>query len=232
MVRKGRFFAVVTMMLILFGTISVIAVTSTEKLSKSKSIKDSLPEKFTSEGINDRTAKMILGKSYKQNSIIEMDELRILTITFLGFDDKPHYGKLIVNKKAASELLVIFKELYNSKFEIEKINLIDQYGADDIMSMEDNNTSCFNFRTITNGKGVSKHSLGLAIDINPVQNPYINNEKTLPHKGRDYLVRNVEKKGMIIKGGTCYRIFKKHGWIWGGDWKRPVDYQHFERSAE
>nr|WP_243182907.1 M15 family metallopeptidase [Anaerosolibacter carboniphilus] len=97
--------------------------------------------------------------------------------------------------------------------------------------MENNNTSAFNFRDVADSKGVlSKHSYGVAIDINPIQNPYMKGEKVSPAAGKSYLDRGEIRKGMIIKGDVCYKAFKDRGWTWGGEWKTMKDYQHFQKS--
>jgi len=173
------------------------------------------------------TIKKMMNKSFKPNKDIALSELRLIEVTYLGFDKQAHKGELVVNKKVAKEVTLIFDELYEAKFQIEKIDLVDCYGADDEKSMEANNTSCFNYRKITGGKSLSNHGLGLAIDINPMQNPYVYGKRVLPSDGRDYLDRKRIQKGMIYPGGACYKIFKRYGWNWGGDWKKPKDYQHF-----
>lgn len=171
----------------------------------------------------------IEGVSYKENDEIKLNELSYVQVTHWGFDDKKHLGELIVNTKVAEDVVEIFKELYETGFPIEKMRLVDEYNADDNLSMLDNNSSAFCYREIAGSKGkLSKHSYGIAIDINPVQNPYIKNSTVLPAKGKEYLDRNNIRKGMIIKGDACYNAFKNRGWTWGGEWKSLKDFQHFE----
>lgn len=191
--------------------------------------KETFNEIFGVYKIDEETAKRMMNKSYKVNKDIQLSDLRLIRMSYHGFDNLPHVGELIVNKRIAAETMQIFKELYKAKFKIEKIELIDNYDADDDKSMEANNTSGFNYRPVTGGTALSKHGMGMAIDINPVQNPYINGKEVLPEKGRDYLDRENLRMGMITKAGACYRIFKKYGWTWGGNWKIPIDYQHFEK---
>jgi hypothetical protein len=127
----------------------------------------------------------------------------------------------------------IFKELFEARFPIEKIRLIDEYEANDNKSMADNNTSSFCFREIDGKPGkLSKHSYGVAIDINPVQNPYVYMDKVSPEAGREYLDRSKVTKGMIVKDDVCYKAFINRGWTWGGDWKNEKDYQHFQKSLD
>lgn len=184
---------------------------------------------FTYSSLSDEVVETITGVSYKENNKIKIEDLAYLQVTYWGFDDEDHVGEIILNKRVADQVLEIFRELYEAKFPIEKIKLIDEYDADDELSMSDNNTSVFCYREIegSNGK-LSKHGYGIAIDINPVQNPYVKNDIVLPESGRTYLDRTNVRKGMIVKGDVCYEAFKKRGWTWGGEWNSLKDYQHFE----
>ena len=184
---------------------------------------------FAYSSLSDEVVETITGISYKENNKIRIEDLSYLQISYWGFDDKEHVGEIILNKAVAEDVLEIFKELYDAKFPIDKIRLIDEYGADDELSMLDNNTSAFCYREIGGSKGtLSKHGHGVAIDINPVQNPYVKNNLVLPESGRRYLDRTNVRKGMIVKGDVCYEAFKERGWTWGGDWNSLKDYQHFE----
>jgi hypothetical protein len=141
---------------------------------------------------------------------------------------------MIVNTQVAEEVAQIFTELYEKHFPIEKIRLIDEYGASDNKSMDDNNSSSFCCRKVTGSTTkISKHTLGLAIDINPLQNPYVNKSIILPKKGICYLERTPGVRGLIVKNDVCYNAFTSKGWTWGGDWfpiKGYVDFQHFEKE--
>lgn len=186
-------------------------------------------EAFSVQTLDRRTMKKMMGKSYKPNENIKLSDLQLVKVVYLGFDNRPHKGEIIVNKRVSKEVALIFQELYKAKFQIEKIELIDEYGGDDEKSMASNNTTGFNYRKITGGKSLSNHGLGLAIDINPRRNPYVNGKRVLPMNSRSYLDRKNLRKGMITQESTCYKIFRAHGWSWGGDWKKPKDYQHFEK---
>ena len=134
----------------------------------------------------------------------------------------------------ANDLKEIFQELYRNKYPIERMRLIDDYDADDERSMQDNNTSCFNFRAIAGSKKLSKHSRGLAIDINPLYNPCVKRraDGTLsvqPATARQYANRNKKWRYKIDKDDLCHQLFTKHGFKWGGSWRSVKDYQHFER---
>ncbi|MDF2545208.1 MAG: D-alanyl-D-alanine carboxypeptidase [Anaerosolibacter sp.] len=171
------------------------------------------------------------GVSWKIGSPVALEQLAYVKVLYWGFDGETHEGELVVHGAVAEEILEIFQILYESKFPIEKIRLVDEYGGNDDLSMEDNNTSAFNFREVADSKGVlSKHSYGIAIDINPIQNPYVTGGKISPAAGKNYIDRTVVQKGMIVKGDVCYKAFTDRGWTWGGEWKSLKDYQHFQKS--
>lgn len=189
---------------------------------------------FTYQKIDEETAKRIKGKSYKKGAKISLDSLRYLKIRYVDFDGNVQDGEMIVNKKIARRTLKVFYQLYKIKYPIEKMKLVDEYDADDEKSMADNNTSAFNYRKVANSTKLSNHSLGLAIDINPRINPYITSYGIAPANSKVYRIREVSKcRGkysdyMIHRGDKVYKIFRKYGFTWGGDWKHSKDYQHFE----
>lgn len=204
-----------------------------KKVSEGKDIKEEIVDSFVFEPLSKEVIHKIEGVSWKKEAPVKLEDLSYVRVLYWGFDEKEHVGELIVHKKIAQEITDIFKELYNAKFPIEKIKLIDEYEANDDLSMADNNTSSFCFRGITGGKGtLSKHSYGIAIDINPIQNPYIKGEKISPKAGRQYIDRGNIRKGMIVKDSICYKTFKEKGWIWGGEWKSLKDYQHFQKNID
>lgn len=183
--------------------------------------------------LSEEVTARITGISYKENDEIKLENLVYVQISYWGFDDKEHIGEIIVNEKVADEIVEIFKELYEAKYPIERIRIIDEYDANDELSMLDNNTSAFCYREIAGSNGkLSKHSYGIAIDINPVQNPYVKNDVILPETGKEYLDRDNVRKGMIVEGDACHEAFKKRGWTWGGDWNSLKDYQHFEYNED
>lgn len=128
----------------------------------------------------------------------------------------------------------IFRKLYAASYPIERMVLIDNYNADDNPSMEANNSSAFNFRFVAGTKKLSNHSSGMAIDINPLYNPYVKQraDGTLyvsPEKGRMYADRSKAFDYKLYDGNLCVKLFKEHGFTWGGDWQSLKDYQHFEK---
>ncbi|WP_300278863.1 cell wall-binding repeat-containing protein [Peptacetobacter sp.] len=181
--------------------------------------------------IDEKTKMKMDGFSMPKNHKgITYDDLRKINIIYYGFDDSYHNdGVLIVNKSVAKDISDIFNDLYKAKYPIEKINMIDEYSANDELSMSDNNTSSFCYRLVNNTKVISKHSKGLAIDINPLYNPQVKNNTVYPANGKPYIDRNKNVKGMIKKGDACYNAFILRGWKWGGNWKNVKDYQHFEK---
>ena len=180
---------------------------------------------------NDIFEKM-QGKSYKENCTVPREELRYLHILHVGFDNNTHEGELIVNKRIAEDVLDIFNELYKAGYQIEKVRLIDEYNALDELSMRDNNSSAFNFRYISYSTTLSKHAMGLAVDINTLYNPYIKQVdgrlNIEPANAVQYVDRNRQFPHKIDHDDLCYKLFTKHGFEWGGDWEDSKDYQHFE----
>ncbi len=174
----------------------------------------------------------MIGKSIptKFKNEVDINTLSYLKISYWGFDDKVHVGEMIVNKKVADEVIDIFKELYDAKYKIEKIKLIDEYNADDEKSMEDNNSSAFCYRKIANSSNLSNHAKGLAIDINPLYNPYIVGNSISPENAKKYADRSKSDSRYIKKGDVVYNAFIKRGWTWGGSWSNKKDYQHFEKN--
>lgn len=169
--------------------------------------------------------------SWHEGCPVHYKDLAYLKIPYWGFDKKAHEGEMIVHKDVANETVLIFRQLFDKKFSIEKMSLIDQYKGSDEASMDENNTSAFNCRAVTGRPGVfSKHSYGKAIDINPLTNPYVTKNTVLPQKGRAYLDRSKSYKGTIRRSGFVYKLFTTKGWTWGGDWKSLKDYQHFQKS--
>lgn len=180
---------------------------------------------------NDIFEKM-QGKSYKENCTVPREELKYLHILHVGFDNNTHEGELIVNKRIAEDVIDIFKELYKAGYQIEKVRLIDEYNAQDELSMRDNNSSAFNFRYISYSTTLSKHAMGLAVDINTLYNPYIKQVdgrlNIEPANAVQYVDRNRQFPHKIDHDDLCYKLFTKYGFEWGGDWEDSKDYQHFE----
>ena len=141
---------------------------------------------------------------------------------------------MIANVLIANDLIEIFRELFVHHYPIEKMRLVDNWDADDERAMRDNNSSAFNFRFVSHTKRVSKHGIGMAVDINPLYNPYYKRladgrEIIEPATGKAYLDRAKVFPYKITKGDLCHKLFIQHGFTWGGEWRSCKDYQHFER---
>jgi len=189
-------------------------------------------KEFYIKPIPDDIFEKMQGKSYKENCTVPREELRYLHILHVGFDNNTHEGELIVNKRIAEDVIDIFKELYKAGYQIEKVRLIDEYNAQDELSMRDNNSSAFNFRYISYSTTLSKHAMGLAVDINTLYNPYIKQVdgrlNIEPANAVQYVDRNRQFPHKIDHDDLCYKLFTKYGFEWGGDWEDSKDYQHFE----
>lgn len=191
---------------------------------------------FYKEELTDEVFARMDGVSYPQNAQIGREELCYLRVLHTGFDEKTYIGELVVNQKIADDVLEIMKELYENHYPIEKMRLIDEYGADDEASMSDNNTSAFNYRTIAGTNRLSKHGQGLAVDINPRYNPCVRTKNGIttvePQNGSAYVDRNADFSYKITEGDLCLQLFLEHGFTWGGSWNSVKDYQHFEKAVE
>lgn len=181
-------------------------------------------------GIYTRTTAQ-LGASWRPGCPVGAADLRLLRVTYWGYDGKVHKGDLIVHHAQALKLATVFKRLYNDRFQIRRIHPVSAYGGSDDRSMEANNTSAFNCRPVTGGTGWSEHSYGRAIDINPVQNPYVRGTTILPPSGRTWADRSLRVPGMIHPGDRTVQAFAAHGWYWGGTWTSLKDYQHFSSTT-
>lgn len=188
---------------------------------------------FYQETLSDTLIECITGSSYHENDDISLDQLRFLHVLYYDFNNEIKDGELICNKQIADDLLEIFSTLYDNAYQIDKIQLIDVYDADDDLSCADDNTACFNYRVVAGSTTLSKHALGMAIDINPFYNPYVTypdgKERISPAGSEVYADRSNDNPHMIRKGDLCYQLFIDHGFTWGGEWKSLKDYQHFQK---
>ena len=193
-------------------------------------------DEFSVSMIDEAIFSRMKGKSYKDNCPIPLDDLRYVRVLHVDKDGVTHSGEMVCNKYIADDVLEIFRELYEARYPVERVRLVDEYDADDEMSMRDNNSSCFNFRFITHSTKISKHGLGLAVDINTLYNPYIKitpDSRILePATAENYVDRTKDFPYKITSGDLCYRLFRERGFEWGGEWKTLKDYQHFEVSDE
>lgn len=172
-----------------------------------------------------------LGASWRPGCPVGPARLRRVDVDHIGFDGQTHRGALIVRDDLVPEVVTIFEQLYRLRFPIEKIRTVDHYpGADDELSMADNNTSAFNCRGIPGSDQWSPHAYGRAIDLNPLVNPCIYSGGAFePKNAAAYLDRSRTDPGLLHDGDPAVRVFTDRGWRWGGAWTTPLDYQHFEQ---
>lgn len=168
--------------------------------------------------------------SWRLGCPVPLAELRLVHVTHLDDQGQVRRGELVVHHRVAAEVLTIFRDLYNAGFPLRSVRLIEHYQGSDDASMAADNTSAFNCREVTGKPGVySRHSWGLAIDVNPLRNPYVKGAVVEPAGGRAFVDRATHRPGMITRGDACHRAFVSRGWRWGGAWRSIKDYQHFEK---
>ena len=180
----------------------------------------------------------VTGMSYPENpkdAPVKLDDLRYVHILYVDFDGAEHEGELLVHKKVANDVIEIFEALYDAQYPLRSVRLLDDYGQpfDDGLSMSADNTSAYCCRRVTGKKTFSRHSYGTAIDVNPVENPYIKPDGSFsPKESEPYIDRSDLRPGMITEDDLCYKLFTQHGWKWGGHFKGQKDYQHFSKDVK
>jgi len=171
------------------------------------------------------------GVSWHRGCPVALRDLRLLTLTHWGFDGEPHAGRLVVHSDVARNVFGAFRALYADRFPIRQMILVDAYVASDFRSIEADNTSAFNCRYVEGTRRWSEHAYGRAIDVNPIENPYVSGGRTSHAASRPYLDRAPHRPGMAFEGGALVRAFDAIGWGWGGRWASAQDYQHFSASG-
>ena len=171
-----------------------------------------------------------LGATWRPDCPVGPADLRRVEVSYTGFDGQPHRGALVVHRFVVDEVIAIFEELQRLHYPIQRMQTVDHYpGAQDELSMEDNNTSAFNCRPLPGSKEWSQHAYGRAIDLNPLINPYLDAGGDLqPTTAARYLDRGRDDPGILRADSPAVKAFTDRGWRWGGAWRNPVDYQHFE----
>jgi hypothetical protein len=154
-------------------------------------------------------------------------------LTYWGFDERAHAGSLVVNRRVADDVVAAFRRLYAARFPIRRVQPVSAFRGSDSASTRADNTSGFNCRAaVGSSTGAwSMHAYGLAIDVNPVENPYVLGTRALPPAGRGYLDRDRIRPGMAVAGGVLVLAFESVGWAWGGRWRGTPDYQHFSTTG-
>ena len=182
-------------------------------------------------------ARMLQANSWRNTCPVHLRDLRYINVNHLNFQGKTVSGEIIVHKAVADEVVNIFAELYEIGYPIRQMRLVSDFKANDWQSIEADNTSAFNCRPVTgNKKKWSKHAYGRAIDINPIENPYVSRTGHISHKAswkykkRQHRKNSYADRAVLLKHDKATKIFKKYGWSWGGDWRSMKDYQHFVKE--
>lgn len=161
---------------------------------------------------------------------VPISQLAYVQLSYWGFDKKSHQGVLIVNRKVAQDVVDIFGELFRHYFRIDSMSPRYSYAHNVFLQLLSDTTAAFMCRQMVgNSNKFSLHSYGVAIDINPIENPYVRGKSVIPIFGMMYLNRRYKMMGMITKNDFVVKAFKKHGWTWGGDWRTRKDYMHFQK---
>jgi hypothetical protein len=181
--------------------------------------------------LNRETRELMTGSSWREGCPVGLNKLRLVRITYWGFDDQAHRGRLVIHRRWADEMVDVFRRIYNSRFPIRRVRLVDKYGADDLESMRHDNTSAFNCRYVVGTTTWSMHAFGKAVDVNPVENPYVDGSYVSPPNGEPFADRSEVRPGMIYKRDVVWRAFRSIGWEWGGSWRSVNDYQHFSANG-
>lgn len=230
--KTAKYIALASVVIIL--AILIISCSTAEKKSQPTEDREGFSIREISDDLFDR---MVRGNTYKENCTVPREDLRYLLVLHKDLDGNVHQGEMVVHKLIAEDVLEIFEKLYDAGYPIERMVLPDNYMADDEIMMRDNNSSCFNFRLISHTTNISKHGLGMAVDINTLYNPYykvVTNENGStveviePATGAPYLDRTKDFDYKIEKDDLCCKLFIEKGFEWGGDWTDRKDYQHFE----
>ncbi len=185
------------------------------------------------EPIRGKVKERVEGSSWHPGCPVGLGQLRLLRLTHWGFDGEVHNGRLVIHRREADGVLAAMERLFELRFPIRRMELIDRYGADDHRSMNADNTSAFNCRFVAGTERWSMHAYGRAIDINPIENPYVSGSHVSPPAGEEFADRSRHAKGMIHADDAVVIAFEREaGWAWGGAWPGdPKDYQHFSSNG-
>jgi poly-gamma-glutamate synthesis protein (capsule biosynthesis protein) len=182
--------------------------------------------------ISDARRDRMTGRSWHQGCPVAIGELRLVRVRHWDFDGEIERGRVIVHEDSADDILEVMKDLFRDRFPIRRMEVIDAYGGDDHRSMNADNTSAFNCRFVAGTQRWSEHAFGRALDLNPVENPYVTSGGHVsPPAGREFANRGRDAKGMVHGGDSTVRAFRRVGWGWGGSWSGTKDYQHFSATG-
>lgn len=173
-----------------------------------------------------------LGSSHRAGCPVPVSDLRLVTVTHRSEDGRTAQGEIVVHADVAPAVVDIFRALYDAAFPLTRVATVEEFGGDDDRVMAANVTSGYNCRQKTGGSTFSAHAYGRAIDVNPIQNPYVRGDEVLPPAGRAFLDRSDVRPGMVLAGDAVVRAFSAAGWKWGGDFRSFRDYQHFSQTGD
>lgn len=177
-------------------------------------------------------SEMIEHGVWSPEAPVGLDELRVLHVNYWGFDGNVHSGRLVVNHAWAPQLATVFEKIFDARFPILRMDPVDYLGATGEGVEASNNTMSYNGRKMRGGSSWSMHAYGLALDINPVENPCIKGDSVVPTPGKNFVDRSQDAPGMLHPDGVVMQAFKEIGWKWGGDWKSFKDYMHFSSNGK
>ncbi|MEO3874051.1 M15 family metallopeptidase [Nonomuraea sp. B12E4] len=179
-----------------------------------------------------RVSRDRLPYSWRSGCPVSYRDLRLVSLTYWGFDAKPHTGELVVRSTVTDDIVKVFRKLYAWRWPIKQMKLVDAYKGDDFDSIDADNTSAFNCRPATGSSNWSNHAYGIAIDINPRENPYVTaNGQTAHQNAKKFTERPLKEKGVINPGDKVVKAFAQVGWEWGGYWSGTKDLQHFSKGG-
>ncbi len=190
----------------------------------------SLPGSGFASRVEQAPAKVIARSTWKPGCPVRADQLDWVRLTYVGFDGKRHTGELLAHQQVSADLVTVFRALWKARFPIEEMRITEARELDLKPTGDGNNTGAFVCRPLFNSSTYSEHAYGLAIDVNPFQNPYHRGEVVIPELASSYLKRGRERPGMIAEGGPVVDAFDAIGWGWGGRWRNLTDLQHFSRN--
>jgi hypothetical protein len=170
--------------------------------------------------------------SWRPGCPVALSQLRLITMTYRGFDHRVHTGRLVVNSAVTGKLILVFRKLFAVRYPIRRMMPVDSYHGSDFASIQADNTSAFNCRDATGSSSWSEHAYGLAVDLDPCENPYVSANGYEAHKRcLKYVDRRLYDRGVIHAGDKVVRAFASVGWGWGGTWQGARDYQHFSANG-
>ncbi len=176
--------------------------------------------------------RRMVGVSWREGCPVALRRLRYLELDHWSFRGREKQGEMVVHRDAVPAMRLVFRTLFRHRFPIRRMRLVDDYGGSDFDSIEADNSSAFNCRNVAGSDRWSQHAYGRAIDVNPIENPYVHADGTTSHPASEpYVDRTRRRKGMARRRGVLVKAFKRAGWAWGGLWSPARDYQHFSATG-